>query len=258
MTSASLSDLSGRTVLVTGASSGLGKELALACAKAGARVVVAARRLDRLSQVVDEIKSLGREALAVRMDVCEEASVIAAFDEAQAAFGPIDSVIANAGINTHGRALDIGMDQFDEVMSVNTRGVFMTAREGARRMIAAGSRESRRGRIVLVASIGGLKVVPSVTAYCTSKAATVMMGRSLAREWAAAGINVNVLCPGYVETEINQGWFEQDAGKKLIASFPRRRLMQASELAPTTTFLLSDGAGAITGAVLTADDGQSL
>jgi NAD(P)-dependent dehydrogenase (short-subunit alcohol dehydrogenase family) len=141
---------------------------------------------------------------------------------------------------------------------VNVRGVFLTAREGAKRMMAAGSRESGRGRIVLIASIGAHKVLPGLTAYCTSKAAVAMMGRSLAREWANRGINVNVLCPGYALTELNAEWFDETGGKAQIASFPRRRLMDVSDLDAMALYLASDASGAITGSVFTLDDGQSL
>ena len=149
-------------------------------------------------------------------------------------------------------------EEFDRVMAINVRGVFLTAREGARRMMAAGSRDSRRGRVVLIASIGAQKVLPGLTAYCTSKAAVVMMGRSLAREWANRGINVNVICPGYVETELNADWFATEGGKAQVATFPRRRLMEADDLDAMMLYLSSDASRAVTGSVFTLDDGQTL
>ena len=192
------------------------------------------------------------------MDVTDEASVIAGFDAAREALGEIDTVIANAGMNNEGLAAEVPIDAFDQVMAINVRGVFLTAREGARRMMAAGSRESRRGRIVLVSSIGALKVLPGLTAYCASKAAVVMMGKSLAREWANRGINVNVVCPGYVETELNSDWFGTEGGKAQVASFPRRRLMEAEDLDAMMLYLASDASRAVTGSVFTLDDGQTL
>ncbi|WP_419318039.1 SDR family oxidoreductase [Caulobacter sp. ErkDOM-E] len=250
--------LAGRTVLVTGASSGIGAHLALAAARAGAKVALAARRTDRLADLVDQIQAAGGQALAVAMDVEDEASVIAAYDAVEAELRVVDSVIANAGISMQGSALDIAIDDFDKVLAVNTRGMFLTAREGARRMIKAGSPASGRGRVLLVASIGAHKVLPGLTAYCTSKAGTAMMGKSLAREWARKGINVNVLCPGYIRTELNSDWFDQEGGQKLVASFPRKRLMAESDLAPMALHLCSDAAATITGGVFTVDDGQSL
>ena len=252
------SDLTGRTVLITGASSGLGLQFARVAAAAGAKVALAARRVDRLEALAKEIAVDGGTAHAVAMDVTDEASVIAGFDAAQAALGPIDTVIANAGMNNEGLAVEVTAEAFDRVMAINVRGVFLTAREGARRMMAAGSRDSRRGRIVLIASIGALKVLPGLTAYCASKAAVVMMGKSLAREWANRGINVNVVCPGYVETELNADWFAADGGKAQIATFPRRRLMEADDLDAMLLYLASDASRAVTGSVFTLDDGQTL
>ena len=247
--------LAGRVVLVTGASSGIGAQLARAAAAAGAKVALAARRTDRLDALVAQI---GPAAAAFALDVEDEASVIAAYDAIEASLGPVDSVIANAGISIMGSALEIAIEDFDKILAVNTRGMFLTAREGARRMIAAGSPASGRGRVLLVASIGAHTVLPGVTAYCTSKAGTAMMGKSLAREWARKGINVNVLCPGYIRTELNSDWFDQEGGQKLVASFPRKRLMAESDLEAMALLLCSDAGASITGGVFTVDDGQSL
>ncbi|HWE99681.1 MAG TPA: SDR family NAD(P)-dependent oxidoreductase [Caulobacteraceae bacterium] len=251
-------DLTGRVALITGASSGLGARFARILAKAGARVALAARRADRLEALAAEIAGTGGQASAVAMDVTDEASVIAAYDAAEDALGPVDTVFANAGMNNRALANEITLDAWEEMMAVNVRGVFLTAREGARRMIACGSRETGRGRILLIASIGSHKVLPGLTAYCTSKAAVAMMGRSLAREWANRGINVNVLCPGYVRTELNADWFDEAGGKAQIASFPRRRLMEEDDLDAMALFLACDASRAVTGSVYTLDDGQSL
>jgi NAD(P)-dependent dehydrogenase (short-subunit alcohol dehydrogenase family) len=249
-------DLSGRVALVTGASSGLGARFARILSDAGAKIVLCARRIDRLESLAGEIRDAGGVALPIGMDVTD--SVAAAFDAAEASVGPVDTVFANAGMNNRALAAEITPEAWDEVMAVNVRGVFLTAREGAKRMIAAGSRESGRGRVVLIASIGAHKVLPGLTAYCTSKAAVAMMGRSLAREWANRGINVNVLCPGYALTELNAEWFDEAGGKAQIAAFPRRRLMDVSDLDAMSLYLASDASRAITGSVFTLDDGQSL
>lgn len=251
-------DLTGRVALITGGSSGLGARFARVLAAGGAKVALAARRVERLEALAGEIAAAGGEALSVAMDVTDEASVIAGFDAAAARFGPVDTVIANAGMNNRALATEISAVEFDQVMAINVRGVFLTAREGARRMMAAGSRESGRGRVVLVASIGAVKVLPGLTAYCTSKAAVAMMGKSLAREWANRGINVNVVCPGYVETELNSEWFAEEGGKKQVAGFPRRRLMAEEDLDAMIAYLSSDASRAVTGSVFTLDDGQTL
>lgn len=251
-------DLSGRVALVTGASSGLGARFSRILAASGAKVALAARRVDRLAALADEIKAAGGEAAAVTMDVADEGSVIAGFDAAEAALGPVDTVIANAGMNSRGLATDIAIDEFDQVMSINVRGVFLTAREGARRMIAGGSRETGRGRIVLLASIGAVKVLPGLVPYCASKAAVAMMGKSMAREWANRGININVICPGYIQTEINADWFAEEGGKKQVAGFPRRRLMDEQDLDGMMLWLCSDASRAVTGSQFVIDDGQTL
>ena len=250
--------LSNRVVLVTGASSGLGAAFAKAFAGEGARVVLAARRLERLSELEADINAAGGQAKAIATDVGDEASIQACFDAAEAAFGPVTSVMNNAGLNAEGLAVDLSAEDFDRVFNINVRGVFLVAREAARRMIAAGSAESEVGRIVNIASIGALKVLPGVTAYCASKAAVVMLTKGLAREWARKGISVNAICPGYVETEINADWLASDGGQRMIKGFPKKRLMSEAMLIPTATHLLSDAAREITGGVFTIDDGQSL
>lgn len=251
-------DLTGRAALVTGASSGIGRHLSLSLARAGAKVAACARRADRLAGLVEEIKAAGGEAVAVGMNVEDEASVIDGFDAAQAAFGLIETVYANAGMNIEGMALDLPMSAWDQIMAVNCRGVFVTAREAARRMKAAGTRETGRGRIVLMSSMGGHTVLPGLTAYCASKAAVIMMGKSLAREWARQGICVNTACPGFLETELNSDWFAREGGQAQVATWPRKRLMREDDLDPLLLYLGSDAAGAVTGASFDIDDGQSL
>ncbi len=248
--------LSGRTVLVTGASSGLGSRFARVCSQAGAKVAVAARRTDRLEALVAEISAAGGTAAAVALDVLDEASVKAGFDAAEAALGPIDSVIANAGISKAGSSVDMAIEAFDEVIAVNLRGAYLTAREAGRRMIAAGSRETGRGRVVLIASIAAQVPLPGLMAYCASKAGVAMMGRTLAREWATRGINVNMICPGYVQTEINADWFATEAGQKQIAGFPRKRLMREEDLDVMAVYLCSDASRAVTGSLFNVGDGQ--
>jgi NAD(P)-dependent dehydrogenase (short-subunit alcohol dehydrogenase family) len=251
-------DLTGRTALVTGASSGIGQRLALNLARAGARVVLAARRTDRLAALTAQIEAAGGSALAVAMDVADEASVIAGFDAAEAHFGAVESVYANAGVNIAGSALDLPIESFDQMVQVNLRGMFLTAREAGRRMIQAGSKESGRGRIVLVASIGAHTVLPGLTTYCATKAGVVMMGKGLAREWARLGINVNSICPGFMETELNRDWFASEGGQKQIQGFHRRRLMGDGDLDGMLLYLGSDAAQGMTGAAINLDDGQSL
>ena len=143
--------------------------------------------------------------------------------KAESACGTIDTIIANAGMNVKGPAVDIDIDALDKVMAVNVRGVFLTMREGAKRLIADGSRDRGHGRIVIVSSITAHSVSPGLSIYSASKAAVLQMGKVLARDWANKGINVNVLCPGYIETDLNADWFGSEYGEKQIAKWPRKR-----------------------------------
>ena len=250
-----MSRLEGRTCLITGASSGLGEHFARLLASEGANVVLAARRIERIETLAGE---LGDKALAVEMDVTDEPSTIAAYDAAEARFSPVDTVIANAGVSKPGRSTEVPVADLRTIFDTNLLGVYLTAREGAKRMIAAGSRESGRGRIVMIGSMGAVAMVPGEVAYCASKAAVATMGRNMASEWARLGINVNVVQPGYILTELAAEWFASEGGKAQIASFPRRRLQPIDSLNETMVYLCSDASLNMTGSVLMLDDGQSL
>jgi NAD(P)-dependent dehydrogenase (short-subunit alcohol dehydrogenase family) len=251
-------DLTGRVVLVTGASSGLGENFARILARAGAKVVLAARRTDRLKSVCADIKAAGGDAIAVTMDVTDEASTIAAYDAAEAAFGPVTSIIANAGMNIEKPIFDMTVAEFDQIYAVNQRGVFLTVREGARRLIAGGSKQSGVGRVVIISSITANSIWPGLSPYAGTKAAVQQMGKVMARDWARLGINVNSICPGYIETEINGGFLETEHGARMVASFPRKRLESVGDLDAMLLYLASDASAGVTGASFTIDDGQSL
>lgn len=258
-------DLTGRTALVTGASSGLGARFGRILAAAGANVVLAARRRERLDALVREIESAGGRAMAVAMDVADEASTIAAYDAAEAAFGPVNTIIANAGVNSEGALLNLPVEKFDQVLAVNIRGVFLTVREGARRLItqerteqAGGAQAKAQGRVVILSSITATSVSPGLAAYSASKAAVLQMGRVMARDWVRRNINVNMILPGYICTDLNADWFETEAGARQINGFPRKRLMDQSELDVMLLYLSSEASAGVTGAAFTLDDGQSL
>jgi NAD(P)-dependent dehydrogenase (short-subunit alcohol dehydrogenase family) len=248
--------LSGRICLITGASSGFGAHFARLIAGEGARVVLGARRVERVQALAGEVGT--DRALAVAMDVTDEASIIAAYDAAEAAFGPVDTVIANAGVSETGRATDIPAATLKGLFDTNLLGVYLTAREGAKRMMAAGSREHGRARILLVGSMGAIAPFPGGTAYCASKAAVASLGRSFAGEWVRQGVNVNVIQPGFIDTELAGGWFATEGGKAQIASFPRRRMQPIASLDEPVLFFCSDASLHTTGAILSIDDGQSL
>ncbi len=245
-------DLSGRTALITGASSGLGSRFGRILAANGAQVALGARRKDRLQALASEI---GSEALAITIDVAREADIIAGFDAAERAFGPVDTVIANAGVDGAGMMTTISEEEIEHTLSINLKGAILTAREGARRMIANGV---KNGRIVMVASITAFEPSPGLVAYAASKAGVVQAARSMAREWARAGICVNTISPGYIRTAINDEWFQTDLGRKQIARFPKRRLMGEEGLDGPVLFLCSDAAEFVTGTDFVLDDGQTL
>ncbi|MCB2059409.1 MAG: SDR family oxidoreductase [Novosphingobium sp.] len=253
-----MSRLSYRTCLITGASSGLGAHFARLAAREGARLVLGARRRERLEALVAELTQSGAQALAVDMDVTDEASVIAAYDAAEARFGLVDTIIANAGISAPGRSTELPVEAIRSVLDTNVLGVMLTAREGARRLIASGSRDKGQGRILLVGSMGGQIPIQGEAAYCASKAAVAHLGRSLAREWVRQGVNVNVIQPGFILTELAADWFASDGGKAQIEAFHRKRLQPIGSLDEPVIFFCSDAAAETTGAVLTIDDGQSL
>lgn len=247
--------VAGRVALVTGASSGLGKRFAQVLAAGGARVVVAGRRKDRLDDLAKEI---GANAFAIQCDVTDERQVIAMFDAAEAKFGLVDTVVNNAGMTHVNNAVTQDIAEFRRVMDLNVTSVWCVAREAARRLIKAGPEQSARGRIVNIASMAGRIVVPNVSAYNASKAACAHLTRSLAREWARHGINVNALSPGYVATELTAEWLDGEGGAKTIGKTPRRRVMAEDSLDEALLFLCSDGAKFVTGTDVLVDDAQTL
>lgn len=245
-------DLSGRNALITGASSGLGARFGRILAANGANVALGARRKDRLATLASEI---GEQAAAIEMDVMREADIIAGFDAAEEAFGSVDTVIANAGIDGAGMVNDMPEEEIERTLAVNLKGAILTAREGAKRMMAGGV---TKGRIVMIASITAFEPSPGLVAYSASKAGVVQAARSMAREWARAGICVNTISPGYIRTEINDAWFDTEAGQKQVSRFPRKRLMEQEGLDGPLLFLCSDAAEFVTGADFVLDDGQTL
>ncbi|MBT0669538.1 SDR family oxidoreductase [Novosphingobium profundi] len=248
--------LAGRTLMITGASSGLGAHVARLAAHSGARVALVARREGALARLAGEIGEAGGEALALEADVANEAQMIDAFDRVEARWGPVSSVLVNAGVNRSGRAVDLSVEDLDTVFAINVRGAFIAAREAARRMHAAGI--AQEGRIVLVSSITAQTQGSGLVAYSASKAAVSHLGRLLANEWVRSGPNVNVVSPGYFRSELAGDWFETEAGKRQLSAMPRGRLMEQEALDATLLHLLSDESRFLTGADIRIDDGQTL
>jgi len=252
-------DLTGRVALVTGASSGLGTRFARMLADNRAKVVLAARRIERLQALRDQIVEAGGQATAVPMDVTDIASIRAAVDQAESAVGPIDILVNNSGVSTTQKLVDVRPEDYDFVLNTNTRGAFFVAQEVGRRMIErARTQPGRPARIINVASLAAIKALPLIGIYSMSKAAVAQMTRAMAIEWGRYGINVNAICPGYISTELNEHHWDTDAGRKLISITPRKRLGQPEDLDGLVLLLASERSGFINGSVINVDDGFGL
>ena len=245
-------DLSGKVALVTGASSGLGVHFARTLASAGASVVIAARRADRLASLQAELHKAGNKAAAVELDVQSGKSVSAAFDVAETALGAIDIVVNNAGISIVKPALDMPEEDWDAVVDTNLRGAWLVAQTAGKRWAAA----KRAGVIVNIASILGLRTIGQVAPYNASKAGLIHLTRALAMEWARHNIRVNAICPGYIETEMNSDFWKTPGGQRLIERIPQRRIGQPEHLDGALLLLASDAGTFMTGSVLTVDGGH--
>lgn len=247
-------NLSNNIALVTGASSGIGETLAIGLADAGAKVVVAARRLDRLKTLVNQIKGKGGEALAVEMDVTNRDSVNAAFAKAEQQLGTIDIVINNAGVADPKNFTRTDEESRDFIMNTNFNGVWNVAQEATQRMIDAGI----TGNIVNISSVLGLTAKPGQTAYCASKGAVIQLTRAMAIDLMKFGIRVNAIAPGWFETEINQEYFASQAGQQYVQQMPAKRLGNLTELIGPVLMLCSDAGSFVNGVTLPVDGAISV
>ena len=252
-------DLSGRVALVTGASSGLGAQFAKTLARAGAGVVLAGRRLDRLKALRAEIEAAGGDAHVVTLDVTDLDSIKSAVAHAETEVGTLDILINNSGVSTTQKLVDVSTDDYDFVMDTNVRGAFFVAQEVGKRMLARARGSAPGtfigGRIVNIASMAGLRVLSQIGVYSMSKAAVIHMTKAMALEWGKYGINVNAICPGYIDTEINHHHWTTDGGKKLIDLLPRKRVGHPQDLDTSLLMLCANESHFINGAVIQADDG---
>jgi NAD(P)-dependent dehydrogenase (short-subunit alcohol dehydrogenase family) len=252
-------DLAGRVALVTGASSGLGQQFAKTLAHAGACVVLAGRRVERLKTLRNEIEANGGSAHVVVMDVTDHDAIKAAVAHAETEAGTLDILVNNSGVSTSQKLTDVTQDDFDFVMDTNLRGAFFVAQEVGKRMLArargAAPGTFTGGRIVNIASMAGLRPLGQIGVYAISKAAVIHMTRAMALEWGRYGINVNAICPGYIDTEINHHHWQTEQGRKLVDMLPRKRVGQPKDLDTALLMLCANESHFINGAVLQADDG---
>ncbi len=246
-------DLTGKIALVTGASSGLGKHFAGVLSAAGAKIVLAARRLDRLEALAADIDAKGGEALAVAMDVTKAETINAALEATLERFGgPADIIINNSGLSREAFFTNMEEDDFDLVMDTNTKGVWLVARTFAGALVKAG----KPGSMINIASVAGKRVGYTMSAYCASKAACEHLTRAMAIEMARYGVRVNAIAPGYFETEINDTFLASEEGEKMRKRVPLRRFGEHEELSGPLLLLASEAGSFMTGATVVVDGGH--
>ena len=252
-------DLSGRVALVTGASGGLGAQFARTLAQAGAAVVLASRNVDKLKELRAKIIGEGGDATLVKLDVSNNDSIRAAVAHTETEVGSIDILVNNSGVSTTQRLQDVTEDDFDFIFNTNVRGAFFVAQEVGKRMLARAQGSApgsyTGGRIINIASMAGLKVLPQIGVYCMSKAAVIQMTKAMAVEWGKYGINVNAICPGYIDTEINHHHWSTEQGQKLVQMLPRKRIGKPEDLDALLVLLASGQSHFLNGAIIAADDG---
>jgi len=252
MPTANLFDMTGKTALVTGGGTGLGKQFSMTLAQAGANVILAARRLEPLQQTVAAIEARGGSARCILLDLTDERQIDDAF--ASSALSDIDVVVNNAGAAAGGGLLDLTAAAWDQVMDINLKGAWLVARGAARQMIA----RQRPGSIVNVASVLASSVQKGTANYPTAKAALAHLTRSMAVEWAKYSIRVNAIAPGYFLTDLSAAYLETDQAKAMTKRLPMRRLGDPSELGGALLLLASNASSYMTGAVLSVDGGLSV
>ena len=249
-----MSDLTGKTALVTGASRGIGRALAVGLARAGADVVVSARDEALLEQVRGEVEALGRKAVVVAADVTDAAACARLGEEAVAAFGGLDVLVNNAGGSSYmGPFTDLRFSGWEKTMRLNVDSIVHLSQVVGRHMVERGS-----GSVINVASVAGLTATPSLAAYGASKAAVISLTKTLALEWGPAGVRVNALCPGWTRTDLNKDlWGNEELAAMMVANQGLRRWAEAEEMVGPTVFLAGDASSYLTGQALVVDGGQT-
>ena len=246
-------DLTGKTALVTGASQGLGRSFASVLARHGAAVGLAARQTSKLDALQAEIRDNGGQAATVALDVTDVGAIERAFDEVEAALGPVDILVNNAGVAVTKSTLDQTPDDWDQVLDTNLKGAFFVAQTAAKRMAERGG-----GSIVNIASVLSLAVVGHLGPYAASKGGLLQLTRTMALELARSNVRVNALAPGYIQTEINRDFLATEPGQRMLKRVPQRRFGQPEDLDGALLLLASDAGRYMTGAIVLVDGGMLL
>lgn len=247
-----LFSMAGERVLVTGASSGLGHHFARVLARAGADVAVAARRTEPLRELAADIEALGQSCVTVAMDVRDPDSVIEGVARAHEALGGLSVLINNAGVTETVPFTSQSEESWQAIIDTNVNGAWRVARAVAERMMADGE----GGNVVNVASVMSTRVAGHLAAYCTSKGAVLQLTHAMGLDLSRYAIRVNAIAPGYIHTPFNEAFFESEAGQKVIARIPQRRLGEAGDLDGAILLLASRASAYMTGSVVTVDGGH--
>lgn len=244
-------DLSGKVALVTGGSKGIGYGMALALAHAGADIVIVSRNLAEGEQAAQDMRDLGRKAIALSCDVTSASAVDAMVKKAVEVFGKIDILLNNAGMNIRKPVTEVAEEDWDKVLATNLKGVFLVAQRVGKEMI-----KQNGGKIINVASIMGTVGMPWLASYCASKGGVIQLTKVMALEWAQHNINVNCLAPAYIRTPMTEGWMTDQARLQVILNnTPLGRIGTLEDLAGPVVFLASDCCSYITGHTLLVDGG---
>lgn len=249
----SIFNLDGRTALITGGGTGLGRQFATVLAGAGATVVLCARRVEKLQQTADEINAAGGQAFCYPMDVTDATSIAAAFDQA-ANHGVVSILVNNAGMVAEPSLLQLDEDTWDNVQATNLKGAWLVAKEAVTRMVAS----ETPGTVINIASALGTAVQKGTGPYSVSKAGLLHLTRNMAVEWARYGVRVNSIAPGYYATDMAEEFLGSAAGQNMLKRIPQRRLGNVEDLSGAILLLASDASAYMTGSCITVDGGHSL
>jgi 2-deoxy-D-gluconate 3-dehydrogenase len=249
-----MSDLTGKTALVTGASRGIGRALALGLAQAGADVAVSARDEALLKEVAGEVEALGRKAVVLPADVTDPEACVRLAGDALSALGQLDVLVNNAGGSSFmGSFTDLRFKGWEKTMRLNVDSIVHLTQPVGRHMLERGS-----GSVINVASVAGLTGTPTLAAYGASKAAVISLTKTLALEWGPQGVRVNALCPGWTKTDLNKDlWGNEELAQLMVANQGLKRWATVEEMVGPTVFLASDASSYVTGQALVVDGGQT-